>query len=89
MDGPLYILLPKMVSCWYVKPILKKMKNPVTNDGTTRMLLAAQNGHLPVFRLIGESTDNKIPKDLNGVTQLHDAVKGGHLQICQTIVFTF
>ena len=30
--------------------------------------------------------DNINPKDLDGVTPLHQAAKGGHLQICRAII---
>ena len=39
-----------------------------------------------MFHLIGESTNNINPRDLNEVTPLHVAANGGHLQICRAII---
>ena len=61
-----------------------KDKNPIANDGTTPIHLAAQNGHLAVFHLIGEGIDNINPKDLKGVTPLHGGVLDPPGLWCQT-----
>ena len=58
-----------------------------SNGGLTVLHMAAENGHLDVFKLLFENADVKNPKrKTNGNTPLHEATENGHWQICEFIL---
>ena len=50
-------------------------KNPVSNNGTTPLHSAAQNGHLNVCDYIIGKVENKNPGRNDGDTPLHVAIR--------------
>ena len=68
---------------------LRQNQDPNLKDerGYTPLLLAAQNGHTDVFKLISLKVKdgNPNPENDEGCTPLHLASENGHLEICKII----
>ena len=56
------------------------------NDGETVLHLAAEAGHLDIFKMIYEMVDEKSPTTEYGYTPIHKAAKSGHMEICKFII---
>ena len=61
-------------------------KNPRDCRGVTPLHLAADNGHLDIYKLIFENVDKKNPTSDDGNAPLHYAAIGGHLNVCKFIM---
>ena len=68
--------------------IISRTGSVITSTGGLTVLhMAAENGHLDVFKLLFENADVKNPKwKTNGNTPLHEATENGHWQICEFIL---
>ena len=68
---------------------LRQNQDPNLKDekGYTPLLLAAQNGHTDVFKLISLKVKdgNPNPENDEGCTPLHLASQNAHLEICKII----
>ena len=49
--------------------------NPADNQGFTPLQIAAQTGHLDIYKLIIDQVENKNPTDKDGTTPLSCPVK--------------
>lgn len=68
--------------------IISRTESVITSSGGLTVLhMAAEAGHLDVFKLLFENADVKNPKQkTNGNTPLHEATENGHWQICEFIL---
>ena len=56
-------------------------------DGSSPLHLAAQAGHLEIYKLISQKSTNKYPKcNMDGVTPIFLAATNGRLNIYESIV---
>ena len=64
----------------------KSRSNTPANNGATPLLIASQNGHLPVVeRLLQEKVDPNTPAN-NGATPLFIASLNGHLPVVERLL---
>ena len=61
-------------------------KNPKGQFGKTPLHVAAENGNLPIVRMIMDQIKDKNPLDQDEVTPLHLAAENGHRNICKLIM---
>ena len=59
--------------------------NPADNHGSTPLHIAAQTGHLDIYKLIIDKVENKNPTDNDGTTSFHLTVQYNHSEICKLI----
>ena len=68
------------------KLILQNMDGPNDKDCHIPFLLAAQNNHLSICRVIFDTFEDKNPKISHGQTMLHWAAEFGYLHVCIMIM---
>ena len=56
------------------------------HHGVTPLHLAAELGHLEIFKVICNSVNEQSPSNAFGHTPLHTAAISGHLEICKFII---
>ena len=58
--------------------------NPIHGD--TPLHLAAEAGHLEIFKIIFNTVNEKSPSNIFGYTPIHTAAESGRLEVCKFII---
>ncbi|KAJ1476917.1 ankyrin repeat-containing domain protein [Baffinella frigidus] len=66
--------------------LLARVDRHETKDGSTPLLLAAQNGHAEVVQLLLKAGADTSTMDTDGLTPLHFAVSNGHAAVVKLLL---